>query len=223
VTDTLQTATMCETSKLTMAPMRSRFVFMAAMLSSIVAAQELTNCVLLGPIYPPLPNAASSQIIQQTQSQFLQSMNQIASTGQTPLVPIDVANTSFSVGVFSADSDNFLFEFHHEAPLLNGSLSGGVLDSNTLYRIGSITKLLTVYALLAKIRRDHWDEPVTNFIPELVTASSNNAVHDVKWHEVTLGALAGQLSGISRDCECRRGLDTLRQYVMANLLGRCAW
>ncbi|KAH7024479.1 beta-lactamase/transpeptidase-like protein [Microdochium trichocladiopsis] len=118
---------------------------------------------------------------------------------------------------------DFLFEHHHlgknHGSLLTsheevpGAALGGkklkkkALDRETLYRIGSVTKLLTVYTVLARLGPRYWTEPVTRYIPELAAAAAANdelgggesAARRVKWSEITLGALASHMAGIARD------------------------
>jgi CubicO group peptidase (beta-lactamase class C family) len=72
---------------------------------------------------------------------------------------------------------------------------------DSIYRIGSISKLFTTYGLLLKYGSNNWERPLTDFIPELRGVPSNaSAVDHVRWHEVTIDAWASHLSGIARDC-----------------------
>jgi CubicO group peptidase (beta-lactamase class C family) len=160
---------------------------------------EVSNCALLGPQYPMPEGLSTSSIINDMKAVFSKLVDEAISTKKTPWGPIELVNTSFSVGVFSIDSDEFLYEFHHHGPGLDGTLTGEALDNGTLYRIGSITKLLTVYTLLVKLGPSYWSQPIVKFIPELADAPDDDPVHHVKWSGVTLGALAGQMSGIARD------------------------
>lgn len=78
------------------------------------------------------------------------------------------------------------------------------VTSNTTYRLGSLSKLLTVYTWLASIGDEHWYQPITNFIPELeaydaqYNGTSDN-IDPFRWSEITVGALASQISGIQKD------------------------
>lgn len=80
------------------------------------------------------------------------------------------------------------------------------VNRDTLYRVGSITKLLTIYVILAESGLEYWYEPISNHIPELARASVESRVRDVRWSEITLGALAAHLGGISRSCKCTNWL-----------------
>lgn len=98
--------------------------------------------------------------------------------------------TSFAIQVFSRHSDEALYEHYH----------GASTGPDTLYRVASISKLMTVYATLAALGDEHWHDPVTKHIPELARLKVQNPVYDVDWSAVTLGALASHMGGIPRDC-----------------------
>ncbi|KAK4653981.1 hypothetical protein QC762_400090 [Podospora pseudocomata] len=106
--------------------------------------------------------------------------------------------SAVSIGVRSIHEDVPLVDLHYTPPIKNKNGTEEV-TADTVYRIGSCTKLFTVLSLLqqTKIR---WDEPVTRYLPEL----EENQVHGteieaVQWQHVTIGALASHVSGIGRD------------------------
>lgn len=74
---------------------------------------------------------------------------------------------------------------------------------DTVYRVGSISKLLLLYTFLVEAGHDYWHRPITDFIPELVEAAEScSAEADPltcpDWDEITLGALASHLAGLGR-------------------------
>ena len=78
------------------------------------------------------------------------------------------------------------------------------MTNTSLYRIGSISKLFTVYTLLVNYGWEHWDDSITKYLPELQGAANleaDTSVAHADWSKVTVGDLASQLSGIGRDCE----------------------
>lgn len=176
-----------------------------AVLTTCVQGQaiELTNCGLQGPVYPVPSNLTSLNAIRGAQSDFQRLIDEALKNGTTPWGPVDAVNTTISISVFSTQSDDLVAKYQYtgSSPALKTRLSGGKLDTDTLYRLGSVTKMLTVYTVLAKLGTRYWSEPVTNFIPELASQSMNNSVNNFNWSAVTLGSLAGQMSGIPRDCE----------------------
>jgi hypothetical protein len=128
----------------------------------------------------------------------------ISSTGETPHGPLESNATSFSVQIISATADKPLFEFHHTAPALaSAPLGVHTVDGNTRYRIGSVSKLFTVYLFLIEAGDLHWSEPITKYVPELrgLGESNGDFFESVAWDEVTLGSLASHMAGIGRDCK----------------------
>jgi CubicO group peptidase (beta-lactamase class C family) len=81
------------------------------------------------------------------------------------------------------------------------------VDGDTVYRLGRVSKVYTVLAFLAEARDVHWNSPITNFVPELAKLSKNgssgefDSVRQTAWDDITIGALASQVSGVGRDCK----------------------
>jgi hypothetical protein len=114
------------------------------------------------------------------------------------------ANNSYSIQVFTGSG--ILFEHYPTAPSLPSLNSSGVkqVDAHTVYRIGSLTKIFTMYAFLLEAGYQYFSHPITDFVPELAalaTWQSGNAIADVAWGDVTIGDLASHLAGIASDCE----------------------
>ncbi|KAL1964886.1 hypothetical protein VTN77DRAFT_6239 [Rasamsonia byssochlamydoides] len=157
---------------------------------------------LLGPIYPAPINLPAEAAIQSAAANLSKELNLALTLGQSPLGNITANSTSLSVFIVSAADDRTLFDFNFGSPDLNTTGTTNV-TADLVYRIGSISKLFTVYALLLNAGGfERWDDPVTKYIPELRSAAADfhdNPVDRVDWDSVTLGALASQLSGIGRD------------------------
>jgi CubicO group peptidase (beta-lactamase class C family) len=160
------------------------------------------NCPILGPAYPAVARLSSSPTLNVTKAAFEKALAQALSSGQ-----FDSSTTSFSVQVFSTHDNEPIYEYYHTALSANASLSSSQVGPGTLYRIGSISKLVTVYTILSKLSDRYWNEPVTNYVPELAATGyqRSNSINNVEWSEVTLGALASQMGGIGRDCTCCSG------------------
>jgi hypothetical protein len=170
-------------------------------------AQKLSNkpCPILGAYYPPPTDLGASCSIAsaagETESQILAALRNGSEYGQ-----LDAETTAFSVDVYSLYNQSSLFNYHFTPESLASQRTSGVasVDSNTVYRIGSVSKLWTVYLYLIKAGDASWNQPITNFVPELATIAqkynaSNNEVDNVSWNSITVGALASQLAGIGRD------------------------
>jgi CubicO group peptidase (beta-lactamase class C family) len=163
----------------------------------VLAAAAGDDCPVLGPAYPALANpTASSPFFEVAKTQFEDGIVKAFSTGS-----LSNQTSIFSVQVFSAHADTPIYEYHYVADGAASALTGKSLNNATLYRIGSISKILGVYSILATLSDSHWNDLVTDLVPELAGCQSPDDVDHVQWSEITLGALASQLSGIGRDCK----------------------
>ena len=86
--------------------------------------------------------------------------------------------------------------------MANSTSGVHVVDENSIYRIGSISKMFTVYTFLLELGDGYWNQPVTKYVPELAAAAKDDVITQVQWEDVTLGDLAGQMAGIDRECKC---------------------
>jgi hypothetical protein len=130
----------------------------------------------------------------------------------SPPLGVNYSTTSFSVSLFSTAQNNgnanepFFWQYHHTAPSLQKSASGvKSVNAHSIYRIGSVTKLFTIWNFLKNAGDAHWDQPVTKYVPELAKAAksldaSGDPLDYISWDEVTLGELASHMAGIGRDC-----------------------
>ncbi|KAL7921881.1 beta-lactamase/transpeptidase-like protein [Trichoderma austrokoningii] len=175
---------------------------LAALGSSALAK---TDQKLLGPSFTPPSNIFSSSVIQKAVLNVTNALNNAIRTGKSTFGDFNSSTTSFSLTAISQLDSSPILDFHHTSGSLNISAgSTSKITSDTVYRIGSVSKLFTVYALLLNNGTRHWNRPVTDFIPELKRAvqhppHDSTFVNRVQWDQVTVGALASQLSGIGRD------------------------
>lgn len=130
-------------------------------------------------------------------------------TGANTSVAFDTNTTSFSISLFSIHESDPIFQYHFTASTLNTS-STKIVNEDLVYRIGSITKMVTVFELLLQGKRVRFDDPVTRYVPELAviaeaqhnkTKWEDDEVATANWLQITVGALAGHLAGIGRSCE----------------------
>lgn len=163
-------------------------------------------CPLLGADFPPPTNLSSSSTVREAANNLTDLLNTTIITGNSTHGPSQLNTTSISLSVFSTGdlANSTFFEYHYTSPTL-ANVTEGVksVDSNSIYRIGSVSKLFTVYTFLAEVGETHWREPVTKYIPELAAAakSRQDSLESVQWDDVTLGDLASQMAGIARDCK----------------------
>jgi CubicO group peptidase (beta-lactamase class C family) len=95
-------------------------------------------------------------------------------------------------------------------------------DSNTIYRIASISKLLTVYTYLITAGDSSFNDPITKYVPELAqyahTAAnvlSTDDIDTLDWKDITIGSLASHLTGVGRDASGAPVVEQL--YLSAGL------
>ncbi|RSL55093.1 hypothetical protein CEP54_009529 [Fusarium duplospermum] len=157
-------------------------------------AQTAHDCPLWGPVYPTPTNVLNSTTVTKAIANLSESLD-AALTSKT----LGAANASFHLEVFS--TDQLLLNYSYAAPQIKASLTAGVLNRDTVFRIGSVSKLVTVYALLAATGMEYINDPVTKWVPELAAASvpDDGAVDVVRWQDITIGALAGPQAGLLKD------------------------
>ncbi|KAK4233038.1 beta-lactamase/transpeptidase-like protein [Achaetomium macrosporum] len=169
-----------------MGPFFLRTALIVGLASTLSYAQ---NCPLLGPAYPAATDVTSPAFVA-AKTKFDEAL---ASSAE-----VDKDRVWFAIEVYSSKSKDAtpIYRHFNTPPAQNSSVTVG---PDSVFRIHSISKVITVYAMLAKLSYKYWHEPVTKYIPELAGSPARDVVNDVDWSEVTLGSLAGQISGISRD------------------------
>ncbi|KAI0102500.1 beta-lactamase/transpeptidase-like protein [Nemania sp. FL0031] len=159
----------------------------------------IPNCPFPGAAFPKPTNLASSPTIQA-------ALKNVTAAFET--YDRDPANnpntTSWSLQIFSASSDEPLWEHYHTAQNLLGEDGSGnvTVGPDTIYRLGSLTKIFTILTFLAEAGDTYWNDPVTKYVPELQVLAARamaDPVMYVDWSSVTLGGLASHMAGITRD------------------------
>jgi hypothetical protein len=182
------------------------------------ALSEFIPCPLLGPSFPA-PPASSIQTTSKIQDALLeltQKLDENVATGNGSHGPTYPNSTSFGIALFSTENyfsntssteEPFFYQYHHSSPHLQLSKNGvKKVDADSVYRIGTLTQLFTVYTFLLNAGDCYWGMPVTNFVPELVEEGKKSGVDSnpmlyTSWEDVMLGELASHMAGIGRDCK----------------------
>lgn len=182
-------------------------------LSYVSLSSSFLLCPLLGPTVPVPTSLSHSPVFQQTLENLTTTLNQGIGS---QLLGVNFNTTTFSISVFSTENtstvDNgpFLWQYQHTAPSLANAASGvKTVDADSIYRIGSLTKVFTMFNFLVNAGDSHWDQPVTKYIPELTAPPKSldvelGAIGLVDWDDITLGNLASHMAGIGRDCKSLR-------------------
>lgn len=174
---------------------------------SAVGAASLNYCPFLGPVYPAPKSLCTNTVFEAAKHNLSQSLDSIVS-GNSSLLGFNYVSdtTSLAVQIWSTRSEKAEFEYYYTAPLTKNASTGvTAVDENTVFRIGSGSKLWTVFLLLIEKGDAVWSDRVVKWVPELATAAKElgsgfDSINHVNWNEVTLFELATQLSGIARDC-----------------------
>ena len=163
------------------------------------ASTASTACPLLGQQYPAPTGLSAEPKFQAVTKQLDAVLNQ-----DLDAEPLN--SSTFSIGFFSTSEDDLVYQYHNTAPAVaNSKYGGNTVDADSIYRIGSISKLFTVYLWLIAYGDGHFNDPIGKILPQLLKDSStswNSVTPD--WNSITIGDLMGQMSGLVRDCKVDR-------------------
>lgn len=135
-------------------------------------ASKLEACPLLGKQYPP-PKALSSE------PKWQAATKRLDATLNGLIKKAPYKDTTFSVGIFSAFDDGLSYQYHNTGPSVSNSSYGvNKVDANSIYRIGSISKLLSIYLFLLCEGDTKWSDPVSKHLPELLKYKADS------WNEL---------------------------------------
>lgn len=165
--------------------MNSRTKLYALSLLASVATASWTGCPPSGPLLPRPTHLHNSSNFRFATSSFESTLNSALNGTISP--SFSVQNTSFSLGLVTLDSPKPLWTYHHRGSA--NTTGTDVIDNDTQYLIGSISKLLT--DLLVLRTEINLDTPITQYLPTLANETSL-----IKWEDITLASLADHLSGI---------------------------
>lgn len=183
--------------------MRQNIASLLWLASVSCAAASSSSCPPLGPSYPaPKVGLATDAQLKAAWSNLTASLDL--------LLPTNAAagdDAFLSVGVASVHEKSPLFEYHRMPSKASiNAIGSASVTQDTVFRLGSITKVFTVLALTLHEDKFSWDDPITKHVPELRCLHAPHrangttpAPFSVEWHQITLRALSSQLAGIPRD------------------------
>lgn len=187
--------------------MKSILLYLLA--AGLATAEQPLECRQEGPIVPRPVDLCKSEAFRHALDDLKKTFDAVVAGDIKG--GWDVRNVSLSIGVVTLDQAEPsvpAWEYHH---LASGNVNGTKsLGRNSLYLIGSVSKVITDVILLSS--GVNIDDPVTDYIPSLDNSSSL-----IPWKNITLRALAAQLSGIPPNCTCScypgRHLDVTRRTL----------
>ncbi|OKL58473.1 hypothetical protein UA08_06348 [Talaromyces atroroseus] len=150
-----------------------------------------------GPAIFPLNLSAADESIGELQTTLDDAVNSLLlSSSKGGIRLSDEGVSSWAVQLTSSE-ETLWSSFHTPNALLkDDDMKQTKVDGDTTFRIASISKTITVYALLRE-NSINLDDPVTLYIPELIQGVQEPWL--VHWDQVTLRSLASFLSGMPRD------------------------
>ncbi|KAK4174318.1 beta-lactamase-like protein-like protein 2 [Triangularia setosa] len=161
----------------------------ALMATFPLSGVESKACPPLGAVLPPPRQPSKEFAVIEAVKSLKATFDKVTSRYNASAV---------SIGVQSIYEDIPFVDLHYTPPIKNKN-STETVTADTVYRIGSCTKVFTVLALLQQ-KNIRWDEPVTKYLPELKRNQAEGTdIEAVHWDSVTIGALASHISGIGRD------------------------
>ncbi|KAK0741443.1 beta-lactamase/transpeptidase-like protein [Schizothecium vesticola] len=166
-----------------------------ALTASLSSAQ---NCPFLGPVYhADISASAMSDPLKAATAAFDKAVDKAMAEGR-----IDGAKGFWGIDIYAAkdEAKKSLYSRYYTATA-GTNRTAVTVGPDTVFRAFSISKLITVYTFLAAVGDERWHEPITKYVPELAKANKKWAPErgGFNWDEVTLGSLAGQISGLGKD------------------------
>ncbi|KAK2848511.1 hypothetical protein FQN49_005655 [Arthroderma sp. PD_2] len=180
------------------------FTLLCCILCLVSSSLSFTPCPLLGLAFPEFTLDTSSKVLVSALEDLTASFDELVYKGNGSHGEIDPNTTSFSLSLFStskgdASDQPFFFDYHYTAPALKSHPVG----KDSIYRIGGLTEVFTIWTILIEAGDRIWNTPATEHIPELAdtvnhTGAKQDPVSYVNWEAVTVGQLASHMAGISR-------------------------
>lgn len=167
------------------------------------SASAINSCPLLGPSWPAPTNLSSN-------AAFNSALQNITTNIQNAVNAGNFSNASLALQIFDKSETVPLLNLSYTGQPIDTNIGVSKVDQNTVFRIGSTSKIFTALLLLIRDRFNTFNHQISRFIPEIRQAElglvrngteSNDGVNFIKWNEVTVGELASHLAGLARDCK----------------------
>ncbi|XWW99877.1 hypothetical protein V2A60_007891 [Cordyceps javanica] len=157
---------------------------------SVIGLARANACPPLGRVLPGPRNPSKNDAVQEAIAKLTAHLEGTLASAMT--------TSGISIAVKSTHEDKLLFNYHHTPPVLSG-IGTSAIDEHTIYRVGSVSKMMPV---LSALQHDKIDlhASVLKYLPDLAkTAESRDSIHSISWQDITIADLATHLSGLPRD------------------------
>ncbi|KAJ5176050.1 uncharacterized protein N7482_001927, partial [Penicillium canariense] len=158
-------------------------------------------CPLLGPSWPAPTDLSSYPTVQSALKNITKTIQDASNAGE-------FSGASLSLEIFDLSSSDALLSYAHTAKEINTTIGVSKVDENTVFRIGSTSKMFSMLLLLIERGFSPLQDPIVKYIPEIGAAAAellrnstqrDDGIDFTNWNEVTVGDLASHLAGIARD------------------------
>lgn len=163
-----------------------------------LAESVYSPCPILGPRYSRPTNISESKIVQQALQNLTAALDDLNISGNSSYTQATPNTTTYSIALFDANdiSPGLLYEYHHVAETFQNTSS---IDASSVYNVGGLSQLLSVYTALVSVGNEDWNHPITTYLPELENYNGGSNLSTIDWPSIRLLDLATQLADIPRD------------------------
>ena len=163
-----------------------------------------TLAEFVGPKYPaPVNLTSNSSLVSSAWKNLTSIFDAYLIDGNTTADSslATVEDITFSVGLFSLhDPAVQELQYHYTAPQIANAQNGtNKVDGDSIYRIASVSKLVTTLAGMISLTDEDWNRPLTEIIPGLrkeAGRGKQSPIDSVQWDKITPWALAAQSAGV---------------------------
>jgi hypothetical protein len=138
------------------------------------AQQQL--CFPLGPVFPAPRRLTDSSNLKSALSALEDALNSAVGPEGSENGTLDNQSRTFIVDIYTVHSPESLYTFTFNAPDFSNASAGiSKVNEETVFRMGSMSKMLSVWNSLIAAGNGPWNNPVTRFVSELAAYASKHA------------------------------------------------
>lgn len=161
----------------------------ASLLLLSASPSTAKSCPPLGAVLPAPRSPSTHPAVRTAAENLTSTLDGIAAS---------LNASGISVAVRSVHEDAQLFSWHFTPPVTSG-VGTDSIDGDTIWRVGSVSKMMPALAALQRAEVD-MEASVVEYLPEL-EENEAEGVNAVRWRDVTVRSLANHLAGLATDCE----------------------
>lgn len=191
--------------------MPSTHFLVSALLATAVTLTSAKLCPPLGRTLPPPQSPSSNAGVKSAATSLANELQTLFSS--------TLKASGVSVSVKSLHEDAPLFNYHFTPPVLSG-VGTSKIDEHTIYRVGSISKMMPALAALQRSEID-MHASVLKYLPDLRTKTHVHPdIHAIPWEDITVDSLASHLAGLPTDSKFKTFITI---YINTILIAKKQW